>query len=113
MNNTVEVDLAQTRVAEGTLAFLYGKYPVEYNIALKFKDANGVPTICQIKDDFAFNLNAIHVPKSFWLKVNLRPNLTFFLLQAGLVNWWWEQLKYIHIYIYIYIISHGILKWEV
>jgi hypothetical protein len=40
MHYTGEVHLAQAQVAEGTLAFLYAKFPVEYNIALKYKDAN-------------------------------------------------------------------------
>jgi hypothetical protein len=93
MNYTAEVDLAQARVAEGTLAFLYGKYQVEYNIALKFKDENGVPSICKIKDDFAFNLITIHVPKGFPLKPRY-DQVLLFLLEAGLVDWWWENLMY-------------------
>jgi hypothetical protein len=93
LNNTVEVDLAQARVAEGTLAFLYAKFPVEYNIGLKYKDANGVPSICQIKDDFDFNLVAVHVPQGFPLKPKYEKVLLV-LLQAGLVNLWWEHLKY-------------------
>ena len=93
MNYTGEVDLAQARVAEGTLAFLYAMFPVEYNIALKYKDANGVPSVCRIKDDFAFNLLAIHVPKGFQLKRKY-DQILHALLQAGLVNLWWEQVKY-------------------
>jgi len=38
---TVEVDLAQARVAEGSLAFLLAKFLMEYNVALKYKEANG------------------------------------------------------------------------
>jgi len=68
MHYTGEVHLAQTQVAEGTLAFLFAKSPVEYNIALKYKDANGVRSICKIKDDFASNFITIHVPKVFPLK---------------------------------------------
>jgi hypothetical protein len=93
LNNTVEVDLAQAQVAEGTLAFLYAKFPVEYNIALKYKDAGGVPSICKIKEDFAFSLVAIHVPRGFPLKPKY-DSLLLALLQAGLVNWWWERIKY-------------------
>ena len=93
MNSTVEVDSAQGRVAEGTLAFLYAKFPVEYNIALKYKDANGVPSICKVRDDFAFNLIAIHVPKGFPLKAKY-DEVLLTLLQAGLVKRWWEHLKY-------------------
>ena len=93
MNNTVDVDLAQARVAQGTLAFLYSKFRVEYNIDLKYKDANGVPTICKIKDDFSSNLKTIHVPKGFPLKPKY-DKVLLGLLQAGLVNFWWEQLKY-------------------
>ncbi|GFG32739.1 hypothetical protein Cfor_12152 [Coptotermes formosanus] len=93
MNSTVEVDSAQTRVAEGTLAFLYATFPVEYNTALKYKDANGVPSICKIKDDFAFNLITIHVPKGFQLKAEY-DQVLLNLLQAGLVSLWWEDLKY-------------------
>jgi hypothetical protein len=93
LNNTFEVVLAQARVAEGTLAFLYDKFPVEYNIALKFKNGNGVPIICKIKDDFATNLITIHVSKGFPLKPKY-DKVLHSLLQAGLVNWWWEQIKY-------------------
>jgi hypothetical protein len=93
MNSTVEVDSAQGRVADGTLAFLYANFPVEYNIALKYKDANGVPSICNIKDDFAFNLVTIHVPKGFQLKAKY-DQVLLHLLQAGLVNLWWEDLMY-------------------
>ena len=93
MNYTGDVDLAQARVAEGTLAFLWSKFPVEYNIALKYKDANGVPSICKIKEDVAFNLIAIHVPKGFPLKPKY-DKVLLALLQAGLVNWWLEYVKY-------------------
>jgi hypothetical protein len=93
LNNTVEANFAQERVAEGTLAFLYSKFPVEYNMALKYTDANGVPSICKIEEDFTFNLVTIHVPKGFPMKPKYDKFLRT-LLQAGLVNWWWEQLKY-------------------
>jgi hypothetical protein len=93
LNITVDVDLAQARVAEGTLAFLWSKFPLEYNVALKYKDADGVPSICKIKEDFAFSLVAIHVPKGFPLKPKY-DQVLLALLQAGLVSWWWEQLKY-------------------
>jgi hypothetical protein len=93
MNYTGEVHLAQSRVAEGTLAFLYNKFPVEYNIALKYKDANGVPSICKTNDEFAFSLVTMHVPKGFPLKPKY-DKVLLALLQAGLVKWWWEQLKY-------------------
>jgi hypothetical protein len=93
LNNTVEADLAVARVAEGTLAFLRSSCPMEYNIALKYKDANGVPSICKIKDDFSFNLVAIHVPKGFPLKPKY-DKVLLALVQSGLVNWWWKHLKY-------------------
>jgi len=93
LNNTVDVDLAQARVAEGTLAFLYAKFQVEYNVALRYKNANGIPSICNIKDDFDFNLVTIHVPKGFPLKPKY-DNILLALLQAGLVNMWWENVKY-------------------
>ena len=93
LNNTVEVDSAQTRVAEGTLAFLFSKFPVEYNIALKYKDANGVSSICKIKDDFLFGFLAMHVPKGFPLKQKY-DKVLLALLEAGLMNVWWEHLKY-------------------
>jgi len=93
LNNTVEVDLAQTRVAEGTLAFLHAKFLIEYKVALKYKDANGVPSICKTNDEFAFSLVTIHVPKGFPLKPKY-DKVLLALLQAGLVNLWWERLKY-------------------
>jgi hypothetical protein len=93
MKYTAEVDVAQARVAEGTLAFLFDEYLVEYNIALKYKDANGAPSICKIKDDFAFSFIAIHVPKGFPLKTTY-DQVLLFLMQAGFVNVWWDHLKY-------------------
>jgi hypothetical protein len=93
LNSTVEIDFAQSRVAEGTSVFLYGMYPVEYNIALKYKDANGVPTICKVKDDFDFNLVVMHVPKGFPLKPKF-DKVLLALLQAGLMNFWMEHIKY-------------------
>jgi hypothetical protein len=93
LNNTVEIELAQAQVAEGTLAFLYAKYLVEYHIALKFKDANGVPSICKIEDDFAFSLVTIHVPKGFPLKKTY-DQVLLFLLEAGVLSVWWDHLKY-------------------
>ena len=93
MNYTGEIDLAQERVAAGTLAFLWSKFPLEYNVALKYKDANGVPIICKIKEDFAFNLVAMIVPKGFPLKPKY-DKVLLALKQAGLVNWWLEYLRY-------------------
>jgi len=93
MNYTGEIDMAQARVAEGTLAFLYDSFTVECNIALKYKDANGVPNICEIKEDFAFNLDAMIVPKGFPLKPKY-DKVLLGLLQGGIVNWWLEQLKH-------------------
>jgi len=93
LNNTVDIVLGQARVAEGTLAFLYAKFSVEYNVALKYQNANGVPSICNINDDFAFSLVAMIVPKGFPLKPKY-DKVLLALLQAGLVNLWWEHLKY-------------------
>jgi hypothetical protein len=93
MHYTDEVHLAQARVAEGKLAFLYNKFPVEYNIDLKYKGTNGVPSICKIKDDFAFNFVAIHVPKGFPLKPKY-DQVLLALLQAGVVNFWWDHVQY-------------------
>jgi hypothetical protein len=93
VNVTVDVELSQARVAEGTLAFLYDSFPLEYNIALKYKDANGVPKICKIKDDFKFSLIVMHVPKGFPLMPKY-DKVLLGLQQGGIVNWWWEQLKY-------------------
>jgi hypothetical protein len=93
MNYTGDVDVAQARVAEGTLAFLWSKFPVEYNIAFKYKNANGVPSICKIKDEFTFNLITMVVPKGFPLKPKY-DHILLALIQAGLIDWWWELLKY-------------------
>jgi hypothetical protein len=93
MSYTGDVDVAQARVAEGTLAFLWSKFPVEYNIAFKYKNANGVPSICKIKDEFTFNLITMIVPKGFPLKPKYDQVLRA-LIQAGLIDWWWEHLKY-------------------
>ena len=93
MKKTAEVDTAQARVAEGTLAVLHAKFPVEYNVALKYRNADGGPSICRIKDDFAFNLITIYVPKGFPLKPTY-DKVLLALLQAGLVNLWWEYVNY-------------------
>jgi len=93
LNNTVEVTSAQSRVADGTLAFLYAKYIVEYNIALKYKDANGDPSICNINDEFVFSLITIHVPKGSPLKTTY-DKVLLGLLQGGFVNLWWDHIKY-------------------
>jgi hypothetical protein len=93
LNNTVEVDLAQARVAQGTLAFLHAKFLIEYKVALKYKDANGVPNICKANDEFAFSLVTIHVPKGFPLKPKY-DKVLLALQQAGLVTMWWEHLEY-------------------
>ena len=91
LNNTGEVDLAQARVAEGTLAFLFAKIPVEYNIALQYKDTNGVLSSCKTNDEFVLNLVTIHVPKGFLLNSKY-DEVLLALLQAGLLNWWLEHL---------------------
>jgi len=93
INCIVDVDLAQARVAEGTLAFLWSKLPVEYNIAFKYKNANGVPSICMIKDEFTFNLVTMLVPKGFPLQPKY-DQVLLALIQAGLIDWWWDHLKY-------------------
>jgi hypothetical protein len=91
MNYTVDVDLA--RVAEGTLAFLSSMFLMEYNIALKYKDAYDVPIICKINEDFATNLLTVYVPKGFLLKPKY-DKVLLALLQAGLMNMWWEHIQY-------------------
>jgi hypothetical protein len=93
LNNTIDVDLAHARFAEGTLSFLDSTVRVEYKIALKYSNANGVPSICMIKDDFACNLVTMFVPKGFPLKQKY-DKVLLALQQAGLVNWWLERLKY-------------------
>jgi hypothetical protein len=95
MNYTVDVDLALARVAEGTLAFLFSMISVEYNMSLKYKDANGVPIVCKINDDFVSNMLTVYVPKGFPLKPKY-DQVLLALLQAGLVNMWWEDVKYTH-----------------
>jgi hypothetical protein len=93
MNNTVDVALAQARVAEGTLAFLYAEFQVEYYVALNYQAANRVPSICKTNDEFAFTLVTMHVPHGFPLKAKYDKALLA-LLQAGLVNVWWEHVQY-------------------
>jgi len=78
LNVTVEVDLAQARVAIGTLAFLYSNFLVEYNTDLKYKDANGVLSICKIKDDFCFQFGSDACSKWFPAEAEVRQSLTFF-----------------------------------
>jgi hypothetical protein len=93
INCIVDVDLAQARVAEGSLALLWSMFPAEFNIAVKYKNANGVPRICMIKDVFTFNLVTMIVPKGFPLKPKY-DQVLLALIEAGLIDWWWEHLKY-------------------
>lgn len=90
---TDDIESTEERVAKGALAFLFSKYLVDYNIAVKYMDANGKPRICKIKDDFASTLITMFVPKGFPLKAKY-DKVLLFLMQAGLLNLWWEKIKY-------------------
>ena len=81
------------RVANGKLAFLGSVFLMEYLIAVKYMDADGRPRICDIKDDLAAGIATIYVPKGFPFKGRYDKVLSS-LAQAGLVNFWWENLMY-------------------
>ena len=81
------------RVANGTLALLASGFLMEYSIAVKYMDADGIPRMCGIRDDFTAEIVTIFVPKSFPFKARYDKVLSP-LAQAGLVNFWWENLKY-------------------
>jgi hypothetical protein len=93
MKITYDIDSTEERVVKGTSAFLFSKYLVDYNIAVKYMDANGKPRICKIEDDFASNLITMFVPKGSPLKARY-DQVLLFLMQAGLLNLWWENIKY-------------------
>ena len=80
-------------VANGKLAFLGSVFLMEYLIAVKYIDADGRPRICDIKDDLVAGIATIYVPKGFPFKARYDKVLSS-LAQAGLVNFWWENLKY-------------------
>lgn len=93
MKITNDIESTEERVVKGTSAFLFSKYLVDYNIAVKYMDANGKPRICKIEDDFAANLITMFVPKGFPFKARY-DQVLLFLMQAGLLNLWWENIKY-------------------
>jgi len=80
-------------IANGKLAFLGSVFPTEYLIAVKYMDADGRPRICGIKDDLAAAIATIIVPRGFPFKARYDKVLSS-LAQAGLVDFWWENLKY-------------------
>jgi len=90
---TEDVQTAENRVEKGTLALLFSMILVQYDIALDYMDADGKPRICYIKDDFAFNLVTMFVPKGFPYKA-WYDEVLLYLMQGGFVNFWWEELKY-------------------
>jgi Ligand-gated ion channel. len=90
---TEDVQTAEKRVEKGTLALLFSMFLVQYDIALEYMDADGKPRICDIEDDFAFNLVTMFVPKGSPFKARY-DQVILYLMQAGLVNFWWEELKY-------------------
>jgi hypothetical protein len=93
MKVTKDADSAGERVAKGTLAFLFSKFLVDYSIAAKYMDADGKPRICETEDDFAFNFITMFVPKGSPLKARY-DQVLLSLMQAGLVNLWWEDIKH-------------------
>jgi hypothetical protein len=93
MKITYDIEVTEERVVKGTSAFLFSKYLVDYNIAVKYMDANGKPRICKVEDDFASTLITIFVPKGCPLKARY-DRVLLFLMQAGLLNLWWEKIKY-------------------
>ena len=90
---TENVQNAENRVEKGTLALLFSMFLVQYDIALEYMDADGKPRICDIEDDFAFNLVTMFVPKGFPYK-SWYDQVLLYLMQAGFVNFWWKELKY-------------------
>jgi hypothetical protein len=90
---TNDIESTEERVVKGMSAFLFSKYLVDYNIAVKYMDANGKPRICKTEDDFAANPITMFVPKGFPFKARY-DQVLLFLMQAGLLNLWWENIKY-------------------
>jgi hypothetical protein len=93
MSIVKEVASAEKGVEKGMLTFLFSMFLVQYHIALDYTDADGMPRICYIEDDFAFTLMTMFVPKGFPFKA-WYDQVLLYLMQAGLVNFWWEDLKY-------------------
>jgi hypothetical protein len=88
-----EVKAAEEKVAKGKLAFLFSKYLIEYDIAVKYMDANGKPRICELEDDFASNLITMFVPKGSPFRSRY-DQVLLALTQAGLIDLWWGSIKY-------------------
>ena len=80
-------------VANGKLAFLSSGFRMEYLIAVEYMDADGRPKICDIGENLAAGIVTIFVPKGFPFKTKYEKVLSSFA-QAGLVNFWWENLMY-------------------
>jgi ionotropic kainate glutamate receptor 3/ionotropic kainate glutamate receptor 5 len=94
LKHTDNVESIGDRVVNGTLAFLCSMFVTEYMIAVKYMDADGRPRMCDIKDDFAAGIVTMFVPKGFPFKARYDKVLSS-LVQSGLVNFWWENLKYV------------------
>jgi hypothetical protein len=93
MNVTKDLHSAEKRVAEGKHALLFSKVIVQYHIAVDFLDADGEPKVCYARDDFVFTLATTFVPKGFPFR-DRYDKIVLYLLQAGLINFWWEDLQY-------------------
>jgi hypothetical protein len=93
MKSIEDVDVAEEQVAKGKLAFLFSKYLVDYNIAVKYMDINGKPRICEVEDDFAFNFITNFVPKGSPFKTRY-DQILLSVTQAGLLDLWWGSIKY-------------------
>ncbi|GFG31330.1 hypothetical protein Cfor_12889 [Coptotermes formosanus] len=83
----------EDRVANGTIAILSSMFFTEYVTAVKYIDADGRPIMCDIKEDFVPGIVTMFVPKGFPFKARYDKVLSS-LVQSGLVNFWWENLKY-------------------
>lgn len=88
-----DVQAAENRVEKGMSAFLFSMFLTQYSIALEYMDADGKPRICYVEDNFATNLVTMFVPKGFPYKA-WYDQVLLYLMQAGFVNFWWEELKY-------------------
>lgn len=78
---------------EGNFAVLCSKYNTEYDVARKYTDSSGKSLICHLKEDFSLQFITLTVRKGSHLLDKFNRIISH-VLEAGLMNTWWKNLKY-------------------
>jgi hypothetical protein len=78
---------------EGNFAVLCYKYKTEYDVVRNYTDSRGKPLVCQLHEVFSLQLVTLMVRKGslFLDKFNM---IVTHVLEAGLMDLWWKDLKY-------------------